>query len=246
MCCCWYCCWNALFFSKLFLFHFSTVVIKKHSCSTFLSLHSSLFRASNVFIKTSDKKKSTKWNNADKGKNASTWYYCWPLLAFCTILSEVKTFQKSWKSFVVTLWHYVHFPPFCSYSYIFNNFSLSRLRLRTGPKRSNKTLVDFFVQFCLFFSRSHLLYDLSLNIYLCIFTKLVNYLIVCTAKLVFFECLTVQVWKQTECKEIKRESKRKRKRKHESNERKRKRAFHKTTDWEDYWPSLSFHRNSSV
>lgn len=74
------------------------------------------------------------------------------------------------------------FSVFCSRSTFFKHFSLISTSYHRSPKQKQQQILAEI--FCLSF-HAHSLYDLSLNIYLRIFTKLVNYLILSTAKLTF-------------------------------------------------------------
>lgn len=160
------------FFSKLFLFHFFYCkAIKKHSSSAFFR-SVSLFRASNVRIHQKQKtKKSTKWNNEDKGKNASTWYdqyYCRPSLTHFAQYSRKWDFKNRGNRLSVILWHYVHFPSFLlSFDLFQQIFPLSQLRTIDPQSRNyRKSLVEIFRSF---FSQSFALWSIAKYLFMYIY-----------------------------------------------------------------------------
>lgn len=138
------------FLEVVFVFHFFYCkVIKKHSSSTFFSVPFHCFvHQTNVFIKNRRQKKSTKWNNEDKGKTLllGTLLLLAFAQTFCTILKEVKTkFQKSWKSFVS------HFMALRSLSFFFalvlpfsTVFPLFQLRTIDPQRQTTRSLVEIF------------------------------------------------------------------------------------------------------
>lgn len=110
--------------------------------------------------------------------------YCRPSLAhFVQCSRKLKRNVKNrGNRLSVILWHYVHFLRFLLSFYLSRPFSLISISYHRSPKQKQQQILAEI--FCLSFY-AHLLYDLSLNIYLRIFTKLVNYLILSTAKLTF-------------------------------------------------------------